>query len=105
MILVISFLLDNENTSCENGQAVSILGGFCDENLQCPLTRYSVYAMTSNCSKSSNNFCPLFILSSKICMDSVNVNTTDYCSLGYQDEFWKCPNAMKGINFEQCYDM
>ena len=52
---------------------------------------------------SINHFCPMYHQSSKICKDEVNV--TDYCSYGGgQDEYWKCPKANKGLNFDQCYD-
>ena len=95
-------LLDEANVYCENGQALSLYGDFCHECHECPLATYSVYAMLSNCSKRSNNFCPMFDVTSKICMDRFNVNITDYCDYG---EPWICPKANKGLNFEQCYDM
>ena len=86
---------------CENGQSLSIFGDYCHD---CPITPSSSFALTSNCSKMSNHFCPLQSDSSKICTDKVNVNITEYCSWGGYDEPWKCPKANKGINFEQCYD-
>ena len=95
-------LLDDENVSCENGQALSIFGEFCYE---CPLIKISSLALTSNCSKMSNHFCPMDYTSSKICMDKVNVPITDYCSTSADDKPWICPKANKGLNFEQCYEM
>ena len=99
-------LLDEKHVYCENGQALSIFGEFCNE---CPMHRYSVFALTSNCSKSSNHFCQIDYYSSKICMDKVNVSIGDYCSGDKTDvfdctEYYKdCPKANKGLNFEQCY--
>ena len=87
---------------CENGQSLSIFGEFCYE---CPLMKYSVSALTSNCSKRSNNFCQRSEITSKICMNKVNVNITKHCSFGGYDKTWICPKAKKGLKFEQCYDM
>ena len=87
---------------CENGQALSIFGDFCHECQDCPIAKnYLKLFLLSNCSKSSNNFCPTHRDSSKICMDRFNVNKTDYCNY---DGSWICPKANKGLNFEQCYD-
>lgn len=86
--------------NCENGQSLSIFGDYCHD---CPIGYSSTYALTSNCSKSSNHFCPLYAYTSKICMDKVNVDITDFCSYAGYDEPLKCPKANKGINFEQCY--
>ena len=97
-------LLDDEIISCENGQAISIDGDFCLGCQECPIANFSIMALTSNCSKSSNHYCPLNFDSSKICMDKVNFSITDYCSNGGRDDYWKCPKANKGLNFEQCYD-
>ena len=94
-------LLDGKNVYCENGQALSIFGDFCYD---CPLPHYSVLALTSNCSKSSNTLCPIHSLTSKICTDKVDVNITKHCSQDGYDKIWICPKANKGLNFEQCYD-
>ena len=88
---------------CENGQAVSIYGDFCVKSRECAILPDSDFALTSNCSKSSNHFCPIHPYSSKICMDNVNVSITDYCTGGIYDKHWKCPKAIKGHDFEQCY--
>ena len=85
---------------CENGKALSIFENFCHG---CPLGSYSTFAMSSNCSKRFNNFCPMYYSSSKICMDKVNVPMN--CSAGGLHQYWKCPKAIKGPNFDQCYDM
>ena len=94
------------NVYCESGQALSIYGDFCHDCQECPIQPFShLYhlAMSTNCSKSSNHFCPIYMSASKICLDKVNVSITDYCSNG--DEPWICPKANKGLNFEQCYKM
>ena len=89
---------------CEHGQAISIYGDFCVETQECALSPGSTFALTSNCSKTSNHFCPFYASSSKICMDKVNVSITDYCtSDGLYHKYWKCPKAIKGHDFEQCY--
>ena len=85
---------------CENGQSLSIFGDYCHD---CPIGHSSTSALTSNCSKSSTNFCPINLYSSKICLDKVNVSITDYCSGGGFEKFWICPKANKGLIFEQCY--
>ena len=77
---------------------ISTFGEFCDG---CPLAAFSEIALKSNCSKSSNHFCPLYGSSLKICMDKVNVSISDYCSI---ENAWNCPNAKDGLNFEQCYE-
>ena len=88
---------------CENGQAVSLYGDSCHD--ECPIGKSSRSAMSSNCSKSLNNFCPIIEETSKICMDRVNVSITDYCfSNSEYDKYWNCPKANKGVNFEQCYN-
>ena len=92
-------ILDEKDVNCENGQTLSIFGDFCHE---CPLLKHSSLALTSNCSKSSNHFCPIGYDTSKICTDKVNVNITDYCRHEFS-ETWICPKANKGLNFEQCY--
>ena len=97
-------LLDGKNVYCENGQALSIYGDFCHECQECPTFEiFTEMGLTSNCSKISNHFCPMFLGSSKICMDKVNVNITDYCSASYVRKPWFCPKAINGLNFEQCY--
>ena len=98
--------VDDKIISCENGHALSYNGDFCHDSQECPISaQNSILAMSSNCSKMSNHFCPLYDYSSKICMDKVNVSITDYCSWGGLDEPWICPEANKGLKFEQCYDM
>ena len=92
------------NAYCENGQALSIYGDFCNDCHECPIGTNSFSAISSNCSKRFNHFCPLY-MSSKICMDKVNVSVTDYCTHGGQNEHWICPKASKGLDFEQCYYM
>ena len=88
---------------CENGKALSIYGDSCEE---CPIEKHSsALALASNCGRSSNNFCPIYDATSKICMNKVNVNIIDYCSYFAEDgEAWICPKANKGLNFDQCYD-
>ena len=100
-------LLEDQSVHCENGQALSIRGHFCDKCHECPIsTQHSFIAMSSNCNKMSNNFCPISSHASKICMDKLSVNITDYClRSNVGDNYWKCPKARKGLNFEQCYDM
>lgn len=88
-------------TTCHNGQAISIHGNFCPECKECPISKESNLALTSNCSKTSNHFCPLFPDSSKICMDKVNVAVDEYCSIG--GDYWTCPNAKSGLDFDQCH--
>ena len=89
--------------SCENGQQISVYGKFCNENQGCPLGIESLLALTSNCSKSSNHFCPISSSTAKICIDRVDVSITNYCSYGARnDSYWKCPKANKGLEFEQC---
>ena len=96
-------LLDDKTVNCDNGQAVSVFGDFCQE---CPLVHlYSSFAVSSNCSYNLNHFCPLYDDASKICIDKVDVSITNYCSYGGQNEYWKCPKANKGLKFDQCYDM
>ena len=92
------FCVDDANVYCENGQALSIYGDFCHECQECPITVNSYIALTSNCSKSSNHFCPMTAYSSKICTDEVNV------SLYNGTKLWRCPKANRGLNFEQSYD-
>ena len=38
-------------------------------------------------------------------MDEVKVSMTDFCLLQDAHDYWKCPKANKGLNFEQCYKM
>ena len=90
-------------TSCQNGQAIST-EEFCDECQECPVAQNDVFALKSNCSKSSNSFCPSFSGSSKICMDKINVSLSDHCKSEINNNRWMCPNANSGLNFEQCYD-
>ena len=105
VVVFISFtLLDGQTVSCENGKAISIYGHFCLENQVCPTTKNNLLALTSNCSKSLNHFCPMYLGSSKICMDKVNFNITDSCISGGSEKHWKCPKANKGLDFEQCYN-
>ena len=98
------YYLGNEHISCKNGQAISSYGNYCNQCKECPIFRRTYYAMTSNCSKSSNNFCPMSISSSKVCMDKVNVSSITYYCGGYTN-VWNCPKANKGLNYEQCYSM
>ena len=91
---------------CENGQALSIYEDFCEGGHACPIGTDSYFALTSNCSKISNHFCPIYHLTSKICLDKVDVNITNYCKYGRNDEEpWICPKANKGLSFVQCYDL
>ena len=105
MILIPFYTLGN-TIYCKNGQVLSIHGDFCQNCQECPLELFSSFAMSSNCSKTSNHFCTVFQGTSKICMNKVDVSITDYCSShGLNDpEPWVCPKANKGLNFEQCYD-
>ena len=99
-------LLDDKTVYCKNGKALSIMGDFCQECQECPVRKYaSSLALTSNCSKSLNNYCPRDLLTSKICMDKINDSITDHCSYVEGDEPWLCPKANKGLDFEQCYDL
>ena len=92
--------------SCENGQAISIYGEMCNKSEECPISDLtSKRALESNCSYSSNHFCPIYYTSSKICMDKVDVSITDYCTYYGQAEPWNCPKANKGLKFDQCYSM
>ena len=75
-------------------------GDFCN---QCPIGEKSTVALTSNCSKAFNQFCPISS-SSKICINNVDVSITDYCSYD-GGEYWTCPKVNKGLDFEQCYHM
>ena len=101
-----SFTFSDDNiSSCENGQALVIYGDFCSDSEMCPIATENQLALSSNCSKTSNHFCPMYQMSSKICMDKVNVSVTDYCSYGRGEQYWKCPKANKGLIFEQCYHM
>ena len=93
-------LLDDKTISCENGQALSIEGDFCHQCQECPIVTYSTVAFTSNCSKRSNHFCPVYHQTLKICMEK-DVSIADYCSDSY-GEYWNCPKANKGLDFEQC---
>ena len=81
-----------------------MFGEFCHECQECPIELISGFAMSSNCSKMFNHFCPMYPETSKICMDRVNTNITDYCSGGGVNHYWKCPKANKGLEVEQCYD-
>lgn len=93
--------------SCQNGQAISS-EDFCEECNMCPISpTNSLMALKSNCSHSSNHFCPIYQFTSKICMDEVNVSIIDYCSADNFDggDVWMCPKANEGLDFEQCYFM
>ena len=91
--------------NCDNAQALSIYGNFCHDSNDCPTESFSSFAMSSNCSKINNHFCPLNFGSSKICIDKANVPITEYCPSGLGLKNWECPKANKGLNFDQCYDM
>ena len=104
-VCFVAFTL-SDKVICENGQAVVVYGGFCEECKKCPIgVRSSYMFMSSNCSKSSNHICPKSRKTSKICMDEVKVSMTDFCLLQDAHDYWKCPKANKGLNFEQCYKM
>lgn len=96
-------LLDESVVSCKYGQAIK-WEVFCESQGQCPIsTDFTSVALKSNCSRISNHFCPMNRLSSKICMDEVNVSITDYCSSVGDEHVWECPSANSGLKFEQCY--
>ena len=97
-------ILDSFYASCKNGQAISI-GNFCNRCEECPIFTQSRIALKSNCTKKSNQFCPVSPDSSKICMDKHNVSISAYCSLNSDNDYWQCPHANSGITFEQCYDV
>ena len=80
-------------------------GDFCPECQECPMQReYSIFAISSNCSKGSNQFCPKYLESSKIYMNKINASITEYCPYG-GNEIWECPKANKGLDFDQCFNM
>ena len=72
---------------------------------QCPISTESTIALKSDCSYSSNQFCPARPTASKICMNNVDVPVTDYCDFsGQGHNYWQCPKGYSGLNFDQCYD-
>ena len=98
-------ILDLSYVSCQNGQVISE-EVFCEECNMCPISPFSWMALKSNCSHSSNHFCPLHQFTSKICMDEVDVSIVDYCSFENPDDaVWMCPKANEGLDFEQCFLM
>ena len=103
-MIPITLLGYNGDISCKNGQLLSIYGDFCNKCQECPIKGHSDIAMSSNCSKITNHFCPKWYSTSKICMDNAEVSITDYCHFD-GDDYWKCPKANKGLNFDQCYYM
>ena len=83
---------------CANGHAIPI-EEFCKDQEQCPISNENQIALKSNCSHSSNRFCPHSISSSKVCMDTIDISLEDICY-----DYWNCPNSVNGPFFEQCYD-
>ena len=96
-------LLDDKNISCKNGKVLSNID-FCRDCQECPINKQSSVALTSNCSKTSNNFCPVTYDTSKICINRLNVSLPKYCTKYEDAPHWICPKANKGLDFEQCYD-
>ena len=90
------------NGICENGKVVP-QEDFCEGQEQCPIATSSATALKSNCRHMSNNFCPMSQMSSKICLDKVNVSMGDYCKR-FTDYIWICPMAKESPYFEQCYN-
>ena len=88
---------------CANGKAIPF-ELFCEDQGQCPIhTGLTATALKSDCSHISNHVCPVYPLSSKICMDKVNVSLSRYCSPEYGNYF-QCQSAGLGLEFEQCYN-
>ena len=94
----------NSDISCKNGNLLHT-GDFCEQQGQCPISYWSPAAMKSNCTKSSNHFCPVGGQSTKICMEKFNVSMIDYCSAITSDyPGYMCPSLGNGLIFEQCYN-
>ena len=64
---------------------MSVYGDFCLKTQECPSYPYFNFAFTSNCSKASNHFCPLYEFSSKICMNRIDAPIQ--CP---DNSHWKC---------------
>ena len=82
-----------------------MIESFCEHQGQCPVTKRSATAINSNCSHFSNHYCPISQFSTKLCVENINLNVTEYCEDidDYVSLNYMCPKAINGLIFDQCY--